>query len=110
MTVRNKSLEQRLAHAYALLWHVSEDEHGSRSVSLGRYGSCDLRLVEVTGDSTKSLWLELYDLDGQVALDSCKCDRIEVATVAAELLISQTRELDKGIGNGGQSPIHRCNP
>jgi hypothetical protein len=97
MITRN-SLEQRLASAYALLRHVPEDEHHSRSVSLERYGPYDVRLVEVTPESpasaAKLLWLELYDQDRQVGLDSCMCDGLEDAAIAAERLISQARELD----------------
>jgi hypothetical protein len=99
MIVRNRILEQRLARAYALLWLVPEDEHHSRSVSLERYGPYDVRLVEVTPESpasaAKLLWLELYDQDRQVGLDSCMCGGLEDAAIAAERLISQARKLDK---------------
>jgi hypothetical protein len=101
MIATNRFLEQRLASAYALLGHVPEDEHHSRSVSLERYGPYDVRLVEVTPTSpasaAKSLWLELCDQDRQVVLDSCICEGLEDAAIAAEGLISQARELDKGM-------------
>jgi hypothetical protein len=100
MTVSNKSLEQRLAHAYALLSYVSEDEPYSRAVSLERCGPFDVRLIEVTRDrpetAAKSLFLELYDHDRGIALDSCICDGIKDAAIAAEELISLARELEKG--------------
>jgi hypothetical protein len=99
MISRNRILEQRLASAYASLWHVPEDEHHSRSISLERYGAYDVRLVEVPPESpasaAKSLWLELCDQDSQIVLDSCICDGLEEAAISAEGLISQARELDK---------------
>jgi len=99
MSVSTKGLERRLAHAYALLLHVSEDEHGSRAVSLERCGSRDIRLLEVTLDSSASaakslLFLELYDDKRRVTLDSCRCDGIEDAAIAAERMISLAKEPD----------------
>ena len=103
MIARTESFEQRLAHAYALLSHVPEDEHGSRAVSLERCGPRDVRLVEVTRDSSmsaaKSLFLELFDHNSQVSLDSCKCDGIEVAAIAGERMISLAREPDNDSGS-----------
>src|SRR5262249_18020872 len=99
MSVSTKGLERRLAHAYAMLSHVPEDEHGSRAVSLERCGSRDIRLLEVTLDSSVSaatslLFLELSDDNRQVTLDSCRCDGIEDAAIAAERMISLAREPD----------------
>jgi hypothetical protein len=99
MTASTKSLERRLARAYALLSHVSEDEHGFRAVSLERCGSRDIRLLEVTLDSAVSaakslLFLELYDDIRQVTLDSCRCGGIEDAAIAAERMISLAKEPD----------------
>jgi hypothetical protein len=99
MIARNRFLEQQLASAYTLLWRVPENERHSRSVSLERYGPYDVRLVEVTPESpasaAKSLWLELYDQDRQVVLDSYICKEIEDAAIAAGGLISQARKLNK---------------
>ena len=96
---RNKYLEPRLVRAYVLLLFVPEDEHGFRTVSLDRYGHYDVRLVEIADDNpvtaAKSPWVELYDHDCQVALDSCIPDDFEDAAIATEGLISQARQLDK---------------
>jgi hypothetical protein len=96
----NKCLEPRLARAYVLLLLVPENDDCSRSVSLGRYGHYDVRLVEFAHGNpvgaAKSLWMELYAHDRQAVLDSCSCDGIEDAAIAADELISQARQLGEG--------------
>jgi len=96
---RNRCLEPRLVRAYVLLLLIPEDEHGSRTVSLDRYGHYDVRLVEIADDNPVTAdelpWVELYDHDCQVVLDSCRPDDFEDAAIAADGLISQARQLDR---------------
>lgn len=114
-TVRSKYLEQRLVRAYVLLLLVPEDEDGLRTVSLGRYGHYDVRLVEIADDNpvtaAKSLWVELYAHDCQAVLDSCIPDDLEDAAIATEELISQARQLDESeVLNSSAKHIHHTSP
>jgi hypothetical protein len=95
---QNKWLEQRLARAYVLLLLVPEHANGSRVVSLFRQGHYDVRLVELAHGqpvaAAKSFWVELFDHNCDVSLDSCRRDELEEAAIAAEQLMSQARLLD----------------
>src|SRR5271168_568564 len=58
---------------------ANEGKDGARAISLGRFGSNEVLLVEFKqGDSTTDteLWIELYDNKVQQGLDSCSCTDI----------------------------------
>jgi hypothetical protein len=94
-----KCLERRLARAYVLLLLVPPAADGCRRVSLGRHGDYEVRLVEFTRDNpigvADSLWMELYAHQRRVVLDSCRCDEIKDAAIAAEELIAQSKKLNE---------------
>jgi hypothetical protein len=86
--------EQRLVRAYTRLFLVPKGEDGSRRVSLKRFGDYDVLIVEhAQGECVPRFWMELYAYDLDVALDSCACDDLEQATIAADGLIAQARRL-----------------
>ncbi len=77
---------------------VSQRGDGSKTISLGRFGSYEVLLVEFArGNATNDmqLWIELYDHELQHGLDSCSCTDIEEAAIAARELISGARQLNK---------------
>jgi hypothetical protein len=79
---------------------VSQRGDGAKTVSLGRFGSYEVLLVEFARGNTTSdmqLWIELYDHDLQHGLDSCSCTDIEEATIAARELILRARQLNKEV-------------
>jgi hypothetical protein len=87
-------IERQLVRTYLMLFLVPPGCHGTRSVSLARFGCYEVRLwelaVELCGD-TPPLWMELYAHDTASSLDSCGCDTLDAAVSAAEHLLSQAR-------------------
>ena len=91
-------IELRVTRAYIRLFLVPEDEHGTRTVSLARIGRYEVRMAEVScagHDGTAPLWIDLYAHDIQSSIDSCSCNDLEEAIVAAEQLISQAKQLNE---------------
>jgi hypothetical protein len=89
--------EARLVRAYLTLFLVPWVD-GGRAVRLARFGSYEVRLVELAHDpSTEScpLWLELYAHDIQTSIDSCGCDAFDDAVNVADDLIAHARELNQ---------------
>jgi hypothetical protein len=90
-------LELQIARAYMRLPFVSQRGDGARTISLGRFGNCEVFLVELPHADSTRLWIELYDHTLQQALDSCGCTDIEEAAAAARLLIPRARQLSHEI-------------
>jgi len=64
---------------------------------LAKHGNQEIRLLELRSiDAARmpSLWVELYATDAKMSVDACRCDDLEVATLAAEHLISQAAGLN----------------
>jgi hypothetical protein len=88
--------ESRIAGAYVQLALACAAQDGVRSVTFARCGRLELRLVEPAPPASADdplFWLELYDNDAEVTIDSCGCDDIQDAASAAEQLIGQARLL-----------------
>ena len=90
-------IECRLMRAYVRLFLAPEGDSCARTVPLARFGSYEVRLVELTkahADDVTPLWMELYSHDLRHGLDSCGCRDIEEAVLAAEQLVSQASQLN----------------
>ena len=84
----------RVTESYGGLFLTSKHDDGSRAAAIARIGTFDVRLVEmpsVNASEGLGLWVELYDRDLQVGVDSCKCSDLDEAIDAAQLLIAQAR-------------------
>jgi len=86
----------RLSKAYVSLTLMPERDDRSKMITLDRYGPYEVRLIEflqgeVTGDCL--LWLELYCHVTKSSLDSCRCENLDDAETAADLLISSAKQL-----------------
>jgi hypothetical protein len=67
-------------------------------VSVARYGAYEVRLLRpVQGSSIDPLlfWLELFDRDRGISLDSGSAEYFEKALALVEQLISQAEQLSK---------------
>lgn len=96
--------ERQLVRAYTRLFLVPKDGDGSRRISLARFGNYDVLIVELArGKRAPQFWMELYKHDTDVVLDSCACDDLEQAAIAAEILIKQARKLYEKSGGCGKS-------
>jgi len=96
ITTRNRSTLGRLSKAYVSLTLMPERDDRSKMITLDRYGPYEVRLIEflqgeVTGDCL--LWLELYCHVTKSSLDSCRCENLDDAETAADLLISSAKQL-----------------
>ena len=86
--------------AYFQLIRVTWSESGSRSTSLAKYGSYEVRLVErkpadgadapICGWSSMPRTLE-------TAIDARGCDDLEAAAIAAEQIMSKAERLQNDI-------------
>jgi len=94
--VSRMTLETRLVQAHVMLMVIPLDEHESKSVPLARYGPYEIRLVELAGVSNAFVfWLELFDHNCQMSVDSGGANDLEDALILAEYLISRAAELNK---------------
>jgi hypothetical protein len=71
-------------------------DDGPRQAAIAKIGTFEVRLVEipsVNSSEEMSLWVELYDRDIQLGLDSRKCSDFDEAVDAAHFMIAQARLL-----------------
>src|SRR4030095_4284384 len=81
-TDRQKMVATRVTESYASLFLTSEPNDGSRQAAIARIGAFELRLLEmpsVNSPKEASLWVELYDRDHRLSVDSCKCSDLDEA-------------------------------
>lgn len=75
-----------------------EERRVTRTVSLLRHGSYEVRLVELPRKlrtATEQLWLELFDHDHQRTIDSYGGRTLVDITAAAKSLCSNARDLNQ---------------
>ena len=95
-TVIHGFTERRLIQAYLKLFLAAQSEDGVKTVSLARFGSYEVRVIELSRDASAGsfpVWLELYEYNTRSTLDSCGCSELEEAVAAADELITQARQL-----------------
>jgi hypothetical protein len=84
------------AHATLLLTH--QDTDGRRLVTLVRRGSFEVRLVQplhISPEGAVLFWMELFDHDRQLSIDSVGNSALEDAVIAAEDLIARATKLSE---------------
>jgi hypothetical protein len=77
----------RVTQAYVWLLATSIDGSRTGMVSLARIRNFEIRMFagsQVEPDGTPPIWMELFDCDGQVTVDSCICHEIEDALTVLE--------------------------
>ena len=85
----------RVTESYVGLFLKSKYDDGSRIAAIARIGTFEVRLVEMPPvNACESLWVELYNRDLQVGIDSCKCSDLDEAIDAAQLMLAQARRLN----------------
>jgi hypothetical protein len=95
----------RVTESYASLFLTSEPNDGSRQAAIARIGAFELRLLEmpsVNSPKEASLWVELYDLDLRLGVDSYKCSHLDEAIDAAHVLMIKAKLLN-GAGEAAPS-------
>jgi hypothetical protein len=77
---------------------LSEERSVTRTVSLLRHGSYEVRLIELPRKlqtATEQLWLELFDHDHQRTIDSYGGRTLVNITAAARSLCSNAKDLSQ---------------
>ena len=90
----------RVTKTYASLFLTPKQDDGSRYSVIARIGVFEVRLLElpsVNSPEELGLWVELYDRDLRVGVDSYKCDDLDEAIAAAQFLTVQARQQSRGI-------------
>jgi hypothetical protein len=100
-------IEQRVMRAYVQLIFQPEGIGRSRTVTLQRFSSLEVRLTELPRDKTLEgvppFWLELFSADGSSfdSLGFFDFDDTEIRS-AVELIVDAMRELDEPAAAGGR--------
>jgi len=96
---RNKNLERQIVRSYVWLLRAPILANGQKVASLSRHGLYEVRLLEPSDlGQTDALpfWVELFDSQRNLSIDSYAGDDIEEAVSAVQHLISHAELLDKG--------------
>jgi len=99
-TRMEKMIAARVIETYASLFLTPNQDDGSRYSTIARIGVFEVRLLElpsVNFQEELELWVELYDRDLRLGLDSCKCSDLDEAIDAAQFLTAQARQQSRGI-------------
>ena len=91
---------ERVTETYASLFLTPKQADGSRYSAIARIGAFEIRLLErpsVNSPEELELWVELYDRDLRVGVDSYKCSDLDEAIDAAQFLAAQARQQSRGI-------------
>ena len=103
---QTKMIATRVTESYASFFLTSERDNGSRQAAIARIGAFELRLLEmpsVNSPEEASLWVELYDLELRLGVDSCKCRDLDEAIDAAHLLMIKAKLLNNEAGEAAPS-------
>ena len=92
-------ISTRVTESYMSLFLKPKHGDGSRAAAIARMGTFEVRLIEMqTVNASDNLWVELYDRDLQIGVDSCKCTDLDEAIDATQFLIAQARQLNSEVG------------
>jgi hypothetical protein len=92
----------RLCSAYVGLTLARGRHDGSRTMSLARFGTFEVRVLELADRETTDFWIELYCHYTRSSLDSCTCCKIDDAEPLAEHLILSAQQLNRAYHESGQ--------
>jgi hypothetical protein len=88
----------RVTESYASLFLPSKHDGNPRHAAIVRIGAFEVRLLEmpsVNSPEEGSLWVELYDLDLRLGVDSCRCSDLDEAIDAAHFLMIKAKLLNE---------------
>jgi hypothetical protein len=103
--IDKKMIATRVTESYASLFLPSKHDGDSRHAAIARIGAFEVRLLEmpsVHSPEEASLWVELYDLDLRLGVDSYKCSHLDEAIDAAHVLMIRAKLLN-GAGEAAPS-------
>jgi hypothetical protein len=92
-----KMIATRVTESYASLFLTLKHGDSLRHAAIAGIGAFEVRLLEmpsVNSPEEASLWVELYDRDLRLGVDSCKCSDLDEAIDAAHLLMLKAKLLN----------------
>ena len=99
----DKMIATCVTESYAKLFLNAKGDNPH--VVIDRVGAYEVRLLEIPSTNARgaaSLWVELYDLDLRLAVDSYKCNHVDEAIDATHLLMVKAKLLN-GAGEAAPS-------
>jgi hypothetical protein len=95
---RSKSLEWQIIQSYVWVLRAPQDTDGYKTCALARHGAYEVRLIEpsqLPDGVRKPFWIELFDHDQKMILDSFSSDDLEEAATIAGALIAEAKYLQQ---------------
>ena len=89
--------ELKIAQAYVRLSCIPDNDQGM-SVSVATVANCEIRMLrgsELDLHGAPLFWLELFDLNAKLSVDSGCCHRIKDAVFIFEGFVAQALALDQ---------------
>ena len=87
----------RITQAFIALSGISEGGSAPRTISIVKIGRYEIRMFSGSPrwpGGTRRSWIELFDHDAQLSVDSCGCREIEEALAGFDELVSQAEGLE----------------
>jgi hypothetical protein len=91
----------RTTQAFIALSSISESSAAPRTISIVKIGKYEIRMFNgssIWPGGTRASWLELFDHNAQLSVDSCSCREIDEALTGFDELVSQTERLNEARG------------
>jgi hypothetical protein len=88
----------RITQAFIALSSIPEASSAPRTISIVRIGEREIRMSSASpsrSGGAPMFWIELFDHDAQVSVDSCSCREIDDAVAAFEALLAQAESLNE---------------
>ena len=98
-STKNKHLERLIVRSYVWVLRAPRTIDGQKVASLSRHGLYEVRLLEpseLAQANDLPFWVELFDVEQNLSIDSYAGDDIEETAVAVQHLISRAKLLDQG--------------
>ena len=99
--------ELRLTQAYIKLLSIAEKRTGTGMVSVARIGNYEIRIFESSqrgSDGEPPIWMELFDHDAQISVDSSRCREIEEALAVFRDFVAQANPCNEASGRDRTAP------
>jgi hypothetical protein len=96
---RERHLERLIVQSYVWVLRAPKAADGQKVASLSRHGLYEVRLLEpseMTQDNDLPFWVELFDKEQNLSVDSYAGDDIEETAAAVQHLISRAELLEQG--------------
>jgi hypothetical protein len=91
----------RTTQAFIALSSISESSSVPRTISIVKIGKYEIRMFNgppIWPGGTRASWLELFDHNAQLSVDSCSCREIDEALTGFDELVSQAERLNEACG------------